>query len=111
MDITDRVIQIAKDKGISIKSLEREAGLGNGTIKNWKKSSPQCNKLLLISEYLNVSFEWLVTGNLPNIEISNQEKELLNYYKNARPEVQESVMLLLKAGQKQSEQSYNSKTG
>ena len=41
MTIYNRIKEKADEKGISIKALEREAGLGNGVIKRWNETSPQ----------------------------------------------------------------------
>ena len=38
--IYENVKKIADEKGISISALEKKAGLGNGVISGWKKSSP-----------------------------------------------------------------------
>ena len=66
MTIYNRIKEKADEKGISIKALEREAGLGNGVIKRWNETSPQCNKLELVANYLQVSIEWLITGKNPS---------------------------------------------
>ena len=61
MSIYDRIKVKQMKKKISIKALERESGLGNGVIKRWNETSPQCNKLEKVANYLQVSIEWLIT--------------------------------------------------
>ena len=80
--------------GISIKALEREAGLGNGVIKRWNETSPQCNKLELVANYLQVSIEWLITGKNPS-NFTKEESELIQAYKKADARTQEIVKLSL----------------
>lgn len=79
MGIYERIQEKATEKGISIKALEKEVGIGNGIIKKWNTSSPQCNKLLMVANYLHVSLDWLVTGK-KNSQLSQNEKELLENF-------------------------------
>lgn len=100
MNIVERIKDKAQEKGLSIKALEEKIGLGNGTIKRWEHSSPQCNKIMLVANYLQVPLAWLVEGT-ESETLTNEEKELLNEYRSARPEVQESARLLLRAGKQE----------
>ena len=81
MTIYNRIKEKAEEKGISIKALEREAGLGNGVIKRWNETSPQCNKLELVANYLQVSIEWLITGKNPS-NFTKEESELIQAYRS-----------------------------
>lgn len=115
MDIVDRIQMTLDKKGMTIKALEKEIGIGNGTIKRWKTSSPQCNKLQLVANYLHISIEWLITGKNINIELSDNEKELLTYYK-LLPEIsQRDYLSEIKGAAKMysnlSEKSSDIKTG
>jgi transcriptional regulator with XRE-family HTH domain len=94
MTIYNRIKEKADEKGISIKALEREAGLGNGVIKRWNETSPQCNKLELVANYLQVSIEWLITGKNPG-NFTKEESELIQAYKKADARTQEIVKLSL----------------
>jgi transcriptional regulator with XRE-family HTH domain len=94
MTIYNRIKEKADEKGISIKALEREAGLGNGVIKRWNETSPQCNKLELVANYLQVSIEWLITGKNPS-NFTKEESELIQAYKKADARTQEIVKLSL----------------
>lgn len=60
--LIDRIEGIIKEKGSNFKRVERECGLGNGTIKRWNEQSPRLDKLILVSEYLQVSLDYLVFG-------------------------------------------------
>lgn len=39
-ELVDRIEQAIKEKGSNFKRVERECGLGNGTIKRWGEQSP-----------------------------------------------------------------------
>lgn len=104
MSIYDRIKSKADEKKISIKALERESGLGNGVIKRWNETSPQCNKLEKVANYLQVSIEWLITGK-ENKNLSDEENEIIAAYKNAAPAIQEAVRKLLDVPEKNEKSS------
>lgn len=62
MSVVDRIEAVIKEKGLNFKRVERECGLGNGTIKRWETQSPRLDKLAKVSEYLKVSLDYLVYG-------------------------------------------------
>lgn len=51
----DVVAKLAKKKGISIKALEKEAELGNGTISKWQNTKPNIGNLEKVAKCLEVS--------------------------------------------------------
>ena len=63
--IYDNIVTIAAKKGISIKKLEVQAGIGNGTIGKWRNSDPQVENLMKVAKALSVSLEELVKGIKP----------------------------------------------
>lgn len=52
--------------GLTLSQLEKECGLGNGTIGKWVKQEPSVLKLLKVAERLGVSLDYLV-GRTENI--------------------------------------------
>ena len=62
MSIVDRLQAIVKERGTTFKQLEREIGLGNGTIRRWEEQSPRLDKLTKVADYLHVSLDFLVYG-------------------------------------------------
>lgn len=65
MSIFDRVKKLSNQKGISIRMLEQTAGLGNGTIKSWTKSSPTIEKLDKVANVLDVPISELLAEKNP----------------------------------------------
>lgn len=82
--LVNRIESLIKGKGLTFKSVERECGLGNGTIKRWSEQSPRLDKLILVSKYLNVSLDYLVFGS-SQMETSYSQPNLdsLQAYKDA----------------------------
>lgn len=60
--LIERIENVIKARGTNFKRVERECGLGNGTIKRWAEQSPRLDKLALVSEHLQVSLDYLVFG-------------------------------------------------
>ena len=56
----DRVLRLATDSGMTIADVEREARLGNGSIRRWKKSIPSADKLHRVSMLFGLSMEELL---------------------------------------------------
>lgn len=50
----------AEKRGMSVRQLERNAGLGNGTIDKWKESSPKLDTLEKVAEALGLSVTTLI---------------------------------------------------
>lgn len=50
-----------KEKGLSIFALEKEAGIGNGTIARWDKSSPTLGSLQAVAKVLECTVDDLLT--------------------------------------------------
>lgn len=62
MRLVNNISIIAKERGLTFKALEREAGLGNGTIKRWEVQSPRLDGLIKVADYLHISLDELVYG-------------------------------------------------
>lgn len=60
MNIYNNVKKIADRKGFSIRKLEREAGIGNGTIRRWGDVSPSVENLIKVANVLGVYPERLL---------------------------------------------------
>lgn len=63
MDSVELVKQICKDRKIPISRLEKDCGFANGYIRKLKEGKFPSDRLLIIANYLNLSTEYLLTGN------------------------------------------------
>ena len=65
----ENIRQIAKSRGTSIAEIERETGIGNGTIGKWENSprSPQFEHLRLIAKYLCCTIDDLYEGEVRQV--------------------------------------------
>ena len=58
--IYDKVKRLCSDRGISVASVEKELGMGNGTIGSWNDSSPGFKSITKVAKYFNVPLEYFV---------------------------------------------------
>ena len=59
--IFDNIAKCAKEKGLSIQSIEKSCGLSNGIISKWKENNnPKLENLKRVADYLGVSVEQLI---------------------------------------------------
>ncbi|HWP52205.1 MAG TPA: helix-turn-helix transcriptional regulator, partial [Clostridia bacterium] len=75
MSIVERLEAVIKKRGSNFKRVERECGLGNGTIKRWETQSPRLDKLVKVSEYLQVSLDALVFGGSESETINTEAED------------------------------------
>jgi transcriptional regulator with XRE-family HTH domain len=59
--IYDTIKELCKKKGLSVSSVEKEAGLSNGAISKWNDSSPTVDKLNAVAKVLNVKVDCLLS--------------------------------------------------
>lgn len=66
MSIYERVQELAKEEGLTIKQLERDCDLANATIRRWATQTPNIESVRRVAHRLKVSIDFLVTGDSPN---------------------------------------------
>ncbi len=59
--IYDTIKEICQKKGLSVSSVEKEAGLSNGAISKWNDSSPTVDRLNAVAKVLNVKVDCLIS--------------------------------------------------
>lgn len=62
MTVFERIESLRKSRNISQGKLEKELEFSNGSISKWKASMPTPERLRKLSEYFNVSVDYLMTG-------------------------------------------------
>lgn len=72
--ILKRIESLCKSRGITISKLEKECGIGNGTIARWNKSFPRTDNLKKVADFLEISIECLVEEKE---KAAGQEKEVV----------------------------------
>lgn len=57
----DRIKEICKEKGMTVASVERKAGLSNGLISKWNDASPTVDNLQAVAKVLKVKVDKLLS--------------------------------------------------
>lgn len=58
--IYNKVLACAKEKNVSIREIERSAGIGNGTISKWENSNPTVDTLCKVAKALEKPIEYFL---------------------------------------------------
>ena len=98
MECAEIIRDLCKARGTSIARLEKELGLGNGTIASSKSNYMRSDRLKAVADYFHVSMEYLMTGSDPDPaarpmypDLSLDALELARAYMNLSPELKNAV--------------------
>lgn len=81
MNTVERIKSICKERKIAISTLEKECGFANGYIGQLRKGTIPDDRLRKISNYLDLSVDYLMTGEdgkMLLIETAKQDAALSN---------------------------------
>lgn len=80
--MVERILSLIKQMGLSVSAVEKQLGFGNGAIKRFSTSSPSVDKIITLSNFLNVSVEYMLFGNENISEQPEDIKNLIAIYKS-----------------------------
>lgn len=58
-----KIVALCEKKGISIARLEKEIGLGNGTVARWANSSPSVDNAKKVADFFEVTLDYLIAND------------------------------------------------
>jgi len=58
--MVDTIRRLCKEQGKNLFTLEKECGLGNGSINKWDRHSPSVSKVSAVADALGVSVSYLI---------------------------------------------------
>ena len=58
--IYEKISQLSREKGKSIKEVEQSCGLGNGVIGKWRTMTPRVDKLKAVADFFGVTVDELL---------------------------------------------------
>ena len=79
MSLVERIQYLCGSKITTLIGLEREIGLGRGTIRNWDTNSPSADKVQKVADYFKVSTDYLLYGFDKTLLV-----QLVNYVRDNR---------------------------
>ena len=68
-NVAERIKELAKIRGVSVKKLLEDVGLGFNTMSNMKTSMPKADNLAKMADYLGCSVDYLL-GRTENPEVN-----------------------------------------
>lgn len=102
MDITERVLTLAKTHKITQKRIAEACGKPNSCVSDWKryKTNPPVDCLIPLAKLFGVSVQWLLTGGDPEdkgecLPLSYHEQNLVNAYRLFDPHDKEEIEALI----------------
>lgn len=63
MSVLNRIKEISKDRGLTLKEVARKAGIGENSIYKWKTTSPSTKTLDKVAKALGVTVEDLMSDS------------------------------------------------
>lgn len=89
MSLVARIKELCCEYNTTLIGLEREIGLGRGTIRNWDINSPSADKVQKVANYFGVSVDSLLD--------TSSRKEMLSVSEVNKQEVLSAALAKLKA--------------
>lgn len=70
--------RLLDEKGLKNSDVSRGTGISNMTLSDWKrgKTKPKMDKMKLIADFLNVSVDYLMTGEELEFSVEMAQKDL-----------------------------------
>lgn len=65
-EIADKIKEVAKNSGVTVKTMLADTELGVNTLQHMKTSIPKVDTLCKIADYLNVSVDYLLGRDIKN---------------------------------------------
>lgn len=78
MNVSDRIRELRKIKGISQDELAEKLGVSRQAISKWEneQSIPDIDKIIMLSDYFEVSTDYLLKGVEPVTSMNKKNKNL-----------------------------------
>lgn len=98
MNLKERIKTLCKENGITVNKLEKTLGFGTGYVAKLDNSTPNTAKIQLIADFFNISLDYLMTGEKPEIPgFEPEHLELIEMYSKLNKEQKDAVLNLLHA--------------
>ena len=84
MDLYERIKEVASAKGISINKLEKDLNLPRSSVRKYSKNKPSAERISTVADYLGVSVDYLINGNVDTSEGVQTDVHPSAYYKDKK---------------------------
>lgn len=76
MNLYEKIQKLCEIRGISVNRLEKEAGIGRGSIAKWANSIPSVQKIAAVATALDVPIEHLLSGISNDMKSGNNRSNI-----------------------------------
>ena len=105
MQFYDNLEKYMKIKNITAYQIAKNTSMSNATMSNWKQGkAPSADKLIELLQYLEISADDLL-GTKFGKNLTEEEEQLLYYFRNCNPESKTIILNAAKGMQKEPESS------
>ncbi len=89
----ERLSELLKEKGVTANKMSKDLGLGNAAFSNWKARGtlPNGETLEKIADYFNVSTDYLLGRETPEVDRSAAMLQNANVLDELPPEALEDI--------------------
>ncbi|MFI3617531.1 helix-turn-helix domain-containing protein [Enterococcus avium] len=92
MNPYEKIKELTKERGISVRELEKRLGFSNGYFSKWKNVSPNSDGLQKVANYFDVSVDYLLDRTDNSSPIAKPEEGFLRLnMTDLTPEEREEV--------------------
>ncbi|MHA7612262.1 DNA-binding helix-turn-helix protein [Weissella viridescens] len=78
--IYERLRTVANEQKMSLQEIENKAGLSDGALYKWKKSSPKLENVQKVADVLGVSVDYLL-GNTDEVHATSEKNTNQDFFK------------------------------
>lgn len=107
----EKIDKLLKERKLTLNKLAKGAGINQSGTSRWQNGTmPSAEALIKICKYLNVSADYLLDleEEAPPPKLSDQEEQLLAYFRECDSGTQKSILLLARSGAEEKEKTERS---
>ncbi len=60
MNLYDKILELCKERQVSVASVEKACGLSHGVLRRWNVQSPSADRLQKVAQYFGVTISYLL---------------------------------------------------
>ncbi|MEY8356921.1 helix-turn-helix transcriptional regulator [Lachnospiraceae bacterium 54-53] len=96
-EIGNRIRLKIKESGLKQKDIVESSGISKAALSNYLNGNriPDTEAIYKISKELDISIEWILTGESTIENFNEEEKHIIQAYKNANAGIKEATRKLL----------------
>lgn len=91
--LLSKIRELCKKNNIAVAYLEKEMGMGAGTISRWNKANPSFDKIISIAKYFKVSIDYLAGYDVDYddlMDIDENTLKIIDYLMEMTTQVEEN---------------------